>query len=51
VHPEINTADLSGLEKEGWGHPISGFFGYNFNRQFVMLNPAARSAHSGGAEP
>lgn len=36
VHPEINTADLSGLEKEGWGHPISGFFGYDFIRQFVM---------------
>jgi Aspartyl protease len=36
VHPEINVADLSGLEKEGWGHPISGFFGYDFIRQFVM---------------
>ncbi len=36
VHPEINTADLSGLEKEGWGHPINGFFGYDFIRQFVM---------------
>jgi hypothetical protein len=21
MHPEINTADLSGLEKEGWGTP------------------------------
>ena len=36
VHPEINTADLSGLEKEGWGQPISGFFGYDFIRQFVV---------------
>jgi len=36
VHPEINTTDLSGLEKEGWGHPIGGFFGYDFIRQFVM---------------
>jgi hypothetical protein len=36
VHPEINTADLSGLANQGWGHPISGFFGYDFIRQFVM---------------
>jgi hypothetical protein len=36
VHPEINTADLSGLERQGWGHPISGIFGYDFIRQFVM---------------
>ena len=37
VHPEINTADLSGPVQEGWGgHLLSGFFGYDFIRQFVM---------------